>query len=63
LGDTLVTIPGFNYPVALNLGGLHTVKAVRNLITGERTEIRDDANLGPVIDLTGKSAFEIEHAS
>lgn len=62
LGNTLVTIPGFNDPVALNLGGLDNVKAVRNLITGERTEIRDDANLGPVIDLTGKSAFEIEQA-
>jgi hypothetical protein len=60
LGNTLVTIPSFKAALPLNLGGLNSLKAVRNCLTGERIEISNDPQLGPIVVLQGKSAYEIE---
>ena len=60
LGNTLVTIPSFRGPVPLTLGGLEKVKGARNILTGERLDISLDAALGPVLDLKGSCAYELE---
>jgi len=60
LGNALVTIPSFRGPVPLTLGGLEKVKGARNVLTGERLDISLDAALGPVLDLKGSCAYELE---
>ena len=59
LGNLLVTIPGFTGPLPLVLGGLEAVSGVRNVLTGERRSVRQDAVLGPVLDLDGGAAYQL----
>jgi hypothetical protein len=39
---------------------LEKVKGARNILTGERLDISLDAALGPVLDLKGSCAYELE---
>lgn len=59
LGNILMTIPSFRGPLPLALSGLEDVRSCRNMLTKEQRKVRQDAALGPVLDLDGSSAYEI----
>jgi len=60
LGEYLVTVPKYHGKVVLADPAWRDIRAVRNVLTGEKRTVRADARGRPTLELKGGAAYVIE---